>query len=617
MTNECFRELVARLEDRARRDPRGYKRRVLLLALLGNAYLLAVLAFVGVVFLVLLASILVLKALAIKLIVVVGVFLWVVVKALWLKMPPPQGTELRREDAPELFAVVDDLTRQLGAPRFHHVLIDDDFNAGVVQAPRLGIFGWYRNYLLIGLPLMKSLSLEQFRAVLGHELGHLAGGHGRLSNWIYRQRLRWSRLMAFLDAQESRGRWLFRRFLHWYAPYFNAYSFPLARANEYEADAASVRLTSAAAAAQALTGVSVIGGYLRERYWPGIHKQADDLPQPAYAPFAGMAGRFVSDLDEASAKHWLDQALALETTTDDTHPALKDRLGAIAARPQLSLPAADQTADRLLGNALPAITEAFDQRWRDVILPAWQRRHEEVRQARERLADLNAREGSLAEPELYERAQLLESRGNDAEGALAQFRALHARAPDNALYNFTLGTRLLSRDDDAGCALVTRAIELDEDAILPGSEALRDYYWRIGRKDEAQVWHARAAERAELVNAASLERQGFSLDDTLETHGLDEATLNRLLEQLRKIRGLRKAYLVRKRVAHLPHRPYFLLGFTVSGWWRLHSKARAVQVVDSISASVHFPGQTLIVNVEGEHYRFGRKLLWMTGSRIL
>jgi hypothetical protein len=34
----------------------------------------------------------------------------------------------------------------------------DDFNAAVVQAPRLGLFGWYRNYLLIGLPLAKALT---------------------------------------------------------------------------------------------------------------------------------------------------------------------------------------------------------------------------------------------------------------------------------------------------------------------------------------------------------------------------------------------------------------------------------------------------------------------------
>jgi len=52
----------------------------------------------------------------------------------------------------------------------------------------------------------------------------------------------WSRLLAVLDTTESRGSFLFKPFLSWFAPYFNAYSFPMARANEYQADATSARL---------------------------------------------------------------------------------------------------------------------------------------------------------------------------------------------------------------------------------------------------------------------------------------------------------------------------------------------------------------------------------------
>ena len=43
--------LVARLEERAKRDPAGYRTRVLLFALLGNAYLFAMVMFLGLLFL--------------------------------------------------------------------------------------------------------------------------------------------------------------------------------------------------------------------------------------------------------------------------------------------------------------------------------------------------------------------------------------------------------------------------------------------------------------------------------------------------------------------------------------------------------------------------------------
>ena len=326
MTDEEFEALVGRLEGEAQVAPRRYRRKVLLLTLLGNLYVGAMLLLILALLAASAASLLVLRALALKLILVLGVFLWMVLKALWVKLDPPEGIEITPREAPELFAMVGDLRRSLGAPRFHHVLVNDEFNAGVLQSPRLGIFGWPRNYLLIGLPLMKSLTVEQFKAVLAHEFGHLAKGHGRVSNWIYRQRLRWSRLLSALEQTESRGGFLFKPFLNWFAPYLNAYSFPLARANEYEADATSVRLTSARAAAEALTNVDVVGRYLQDEFWPQVHRQADQQPKPAFAPYRAMGTQVATAVDEASARTWLEQALHRRTDTADTHPALKDRL---------------------------------------------------------------------------------------------------------------------------------------------------------------------------------------------------------------------------------------------------------------------------------------------------
>jgi len=620
MTNEQFHSLVFQLEEQASRDPSAYKLRVVLLALLGNAYLGMMLLLIFILFAALLASIVVLKALGVKLALVVGFFLWMIVKALHVKIAPPRGMELRAKDAPELFAMIADLRRRLGAPAFHHVLVTDDFNAGVVQAPRLGIFGWHRNYLLIGLPLMKALSVEQFSAVLAHEFGHLARGHGRMSNWIYRQRLRWSRLMHALEAHESKGSVLFRPFLNWYAPYFNAYSFPLARANEYEADAAAARLTSPEAAAEALTSVNVIDSYLGERYWPKIHRQADELPQPGFAPYSDMAHGLSTDMDAASAHIWLQQALVRQTTVDDTHPALADRLKAIGASARLAPPAPGKAADRLLGAALATVTAAFDRRWRDSIEPAWQERHREVQEGRRRLAELDAlHEGgtALTWKEAFERASLTEGIGGKPDEALAQFHALHEREPENAWINFGLGSRLLARGDAAGIAMVERAMQLEEQVILQGCTALRDYYWQRGKEDEARLWHQHLVDRTQLLDAAEQERNSVRVKDKFEQHGLPTEALEELRVQLRVIPGLHRAYLVRKRVQHFPQNPCYVLGFSASGMLQLHTKRRVAEMLLAIQTSVRFPGETLIINVDGGNYRFGRKFRWMRGARIL
>jgi Zn-dependent protease with chaperone function len=621
MTDEQFEALVGRLDADAKRNPAGYRTRVLLMALLGNVYLGVVLLLVAALFLVALVSVVWLKAAGVKIAIVTAVFLWVVLKALWVRLSPPRGTEIKPREAPVLFAMIEELRRALRSPRFHHVLVTDDFNAAVVQAPRLGLFGWSRNYLIIGLPLAKALTVQQFKAVLAHEFGHLSKGHSRMSNWIYAQRLRWSRLMAALEAAESRGRFLFRPFLRWYAPYFNAYSYPLARANEFEADATSARLATKRAAAEALTAVNVVEAYLEERFWPQIVKRADEMPRPAFAPYAAMGAQVAADIDTVSIEAWLDQALARKTTLDDTHPSLSERLGALGEQPALALPAPGAAADRLFGASLERITREFDQRWHDGILPSWQERHREVQQVRQKLAELETKHASGSElslQEAYNRALLTESVGCNAEDCIAQLRALHDRAPDDPVVLYTLGVRLLARDDDSGVALLKRAMERDPWEIARCCQSLRDYCWRKGRKDEAHEWHSRMMERVELETAAKKERDEVRTSDKFERHGIEPAFLAQMQAQLRAIDGVRKAYFVKKRVKHMPERLCYVLGFTVRrGWLPRQKKGSAQVVLQRIQDTVTFPGETLILGVEGGNAAFGRKFRWMRGSRIV
>ncbi|WP_300451960.1 hypothetical protein [Accumulibacter sp.] len=144
MTNENFVALLDRLEPQARRDPAAYRTKVVLLALLGNAYLVLLLLSRLAVLGWLVAAVLMLKAMAVKLAIVVGVFLWIVAKALCVRIDPPAGRAIAATQAPELFTLVDRLRRKLGARPIDRLLITADLNAGVVPVPRLGIFGWPR-----------------------------------------------------------------------------------------------------------------------------------------------------------------------------------------------------------------------------------------------------------------------------------------------------------------------------------------------------------------------------------------------------------------------------------------------------------------------------------------
>jgi Zn-dependent protease with chaperone function len=79
--------------------------------------------------------------------------------------------ELRRDDAPTFFALLDRIAEAAGTRLPDRVALDADFNAAA------GAHGWLRRRTLkIGLPLFGVLTPQQRVAVLGHEFGHFVNG---------------------------------------------------------------------------------------------------------------------------------------------------------------------------------------------------------------------------------------------------------------------------------------------------------------------------------------------------------------------------------------------------------------------------------------------------------
>jgi Zn-dependent protease with chaperone function len=286
-----FGRLVRHLERWAAAHVLSYRLIVMLLALVGYAYLMGALLL-----LVAAAGAIVFRLPGLLIFPVFGLSVFapffvlgsIIISALWVRIEAPGGYEVTHETAPALFALLDKVRRAARAPRVHRVLITEEFNAGIASLPRLGVFGWSRNYLTLGMLLMQSVSEDEFTAVVAHEFGHLAGRHGWFLGWIYRLRMTWWRIAYALQRRARWSRWFFTPFYSLYVPYFNAYSFVLARANEYEADRMSAEIAGPNAAATALVRVDTVGHYLSSRFWPTLYKAANNHAEPPYLPLARL-----------------------------------------------------------------------------------------------------------------------------------------------------------------------------------------------------------------------------------------------------------------------------------------------------------------------------------------
>ena len=423
MTKDEFIRLVQEAEREVGTRSGWYKLKLALFAAFGYFMIFAILATLVAILGGAVAAATVSTGLAIvliksKLIIPMLIMVWVLVKSLWIRFEKPDGYRLTRNEYPELYLEVDMLRRELKALPIHQVLLTPELNARVVQTPRLGVFGWQHNTLVLGLELLLVLSPEEARSVVAHELGHLSRNHSRFAGWIYRVRAGWDRIMEAFHEADSIGARMLRRFFDWYTPRFVAYSFALARMNEYDADAVAARLTSPDTTLLALVNTNVTGPYVDEAYWRWYFRKADQMREPDHPPFAGLT-QFLP-ANPQSREAILDRirtAMQCETAYDDTHPALKDRIAALKAKPALPQPAGDNNAAAAwLGERYVQVVADFDEHWLADNREHWQERFAYVQSSLASLTGIEDRpREDLSEQELWNLAAWTEEFREDVD----------------------------------------------------------------------------------------------------------------------------------------------------------------------------------------------------------
>jgi Zn-dependent protease with chaperone function len=511
--------MVSRLERESANAPGRYRLKVAMLTLLGFGILALVLATVGLGLIVLVGfavavaltggtALLLLLKLG-KLLIILAIPLWYTLKsavqALFIRMPAPAGREITRAEAPQLFAALENMRKKMSGPRFHHVLVINEVNAAVVQRPALGLVGWSRNYLLLGLPLLERMSPEEAMAVVAHEYGHLAGSHGRFSAFIYRLRHTWSTVQAYIAHFQGWLNRLVSPLVQWYAPYFNAYTFVLARADEYRADAASAELVGMTNATLALKRVNLIGPQY-QRFLETIFLRVRDDASPPKDILNRWAALLPQASDEAEAKCLLEEALDRQGNYTDTHPTLRARLSALSSNEHelLALPppiAGRSASQTWFGPSLDTLRNELQEQWAKQVAPSWGARHIEICTQEMRLQELRNMEKRDAERELEMLSLTMRLEPEtDVREALAAFNTSNS---NHALGLYLEGVARLDKGEREGLTLLDRAMEVDPQATKSVCE--RAYAFLVKHKDmdAAEIYAARWRKHSELETSGT------------------------------------------------------------------------------------------------------------------
>ncbi|MBB3220006.1 M48 family metallopeptidase [Pseudoduganella umbonata] len=510
-----YLRLVRRLERDAHEDPAAFRRRVMLVGGAASAAIAIVLALFLVVSMVAIRHALGAHsgATAVKLALLALLplaALLIVLRALYVRLPSPEGRPLTRAEAPALFDMLDRIRVKLDGPRIDHVLVDERYNAAAAQRARiglLGIFGLFgfrsggsTNYLTLGLPYLLGVPAREMAATVAHEYGHLCGNHGKSAAWLYRQRLVFGTLHGHLRALAA-GSLLHRGIaavLDRLMPYYNAYTFVLARQNEYDADRTASGVAGSVVNAQGLVRDTLQARWIADAFWPTLLRQADDAERPLFMPFAAMRTAL-----KAGYAHWaqpaaLAAALAERSGVHDTHPCLRERVDAIGERPALPRPVDRPAADALLPpDTLCALIQEFDEAWWARTGRQWQARHREASRDRSRLAELGALPlAALSLASLHELALLRAERESPAAArdVLAHLLAQPGGPFPRAAFHY--GCILLADGSDAGLFHLEAAVAHDRTLADAATAEGCAFLLRTKGQRAARLWREALLPRA-------------------------------------------------------------------------------------------------------------------------
>jgi Zn-dependent protease with chaperone function len=274
---------------------------------------------------------------------------------LWSILPRPDrfdppGPRLEATAQPELFREIEAVARSTGQPPPKEVYLVFDVNAWVAQRGGLMGFG-SRPVMGLGLSLLQLLTVAQLRAVLAHEFGHFHGGDTRLAPWVYKTRAAIGRTLAGLGERAK----LVHIPFEVYGNFFLRVTHAVSRRQELNADAMAARVEGVRALAE---GLKIVHGAAPAfaAYWQT--EVAPLLQAGVLPPIGDGLGRFVAAGGVSESIKETIESDIREGRSDpyDTHPPLRERLEALGAPDDATVPS--PAAISLL-RGIPELERAF------------------------------------------------------------------------------------------------------------------------------------------------------------------------------------------------------------------------------------------------------------------
>ena len=290
-------------------------------------------------------------------------------RAARLKIAPPSGLTLSEDKAPELFGQVRVLHARYKRPEIRRIVITARHEVDIIKTPRWVLPIWSSNTIVIGLPVLQSLSPQQLDCMVARRIGQFSKRDNLLTNWLYQLRQAWQQIRAATIKNKATGIEPLTWFFALYAPLYSGVSAYAASLDELHADSYAMQLYNDQEVLDMVTADALCRWYLEKRYWPAVYKISAAGKKALPAPHSKMASAIRTNLKGEKLPILIREMLQHERRWNEALPSFKSRIENIGHnKPRVSDFSGETAGTHYLGKSLGGIITVIDKLWRTALI---------------------------------------------------------------------------------------------------------------------------------------------------------------------------------------------------------------------------------------------------------
>lgn len=288
-------------------------------------------------------------------------FSWSIFK---LKFSLPTGLDVTEEKFPHLLKLIKELQDEFGKPKIDRIIIRDKFEIRVIKTPRSTMPFLNTRTLIIGLPVLQTMSPLYFRALLARRIGQLSTKHTPITTRLYFLNDIWRQFKESCKQSKNKFTYALSYFFQLYSPLYQSILMPLLQQEELEADSYGMDLVNHKDMNECLVYEEVVTQFLKNKFWPKIYHMAKRSKTPEFMPYSQITKVIKAGVTDDEISETIQAALKVDINNPSPMPSLEKRLNHLGhAKPLPPKRLSKTAADYYLGSSLGKIIQLFDKRW--------------------------------------------------------------------------------------------------------------------------------------------------------------------------------------------------------------------------------------------------------------